>query len=82
MDTDTLTYTHTEGELASAVVTRYDENGKIVNTSTLWFDGYYWNRVHDYYDGRWATVEEAFDAAVVDLDRQAEILARRQAVTR
>jgi hypothetical protein len=82
MNNDTLTYKHNDGEQPVAVVTRYNEDGKIVNSSTLWFDGTNWNRVHDYYRGTWPTVEEAYAAAVKDLDRQAEIVARRQAVSR
>lgn len=82
MNTDTLTYRHNEGELPVAVVTRQDENGKIINTSTLWFDGTHWNRVHDYYRSLWTTVEKAYAAAVANFDREAEILARRQGVAR
>ncbi len=77
MNNDTLTYVHNEGENPRAMVTRHDENGKYVNSSTLWFDGTRWNRIHDYYQSWWLTVEEAFAAAVIDLDRQAEIVARR-----
>ena len=80
MNNDTLTYVHNEGELPTAAVTRYSEDGRIVNVSTLWFDGTNWNRVHDYYRNSWATVEEAFAAAVVNFDREAEIVARRTKV--
>ena len=82
MKKDILTYVHSEKELPRATVTRYSEVGKVVNGSTLWFDGTNWNRVHDYYQSTWATIEEAYAAAVKDLDRQAEIVARRQAVSR
>ena len=82
MNTDTLTYKHNDGELPIATVGRRDENGKLINCATLWFDGTNWNRVHDYYRGVWPTIEEAYAAAVKDLDRQAEIVARRQAVSR
>ena len=82
MNKHTLTYKHNDEEQPVAVVTRYNDDGKIVNSSTLWFDGTNWNRVHDYYRGVWPTIEEAYAAAVKDLDRQAEILARREAYSR
>ena len=82
MNNDTLTYVHNEGELPVATVTRYNEDGKVANGSTLWFDGTNWNRVHDYYRGTWPTVEEAYAAAVKDLDRQDEIVERRKAALR
>lgn len=82
MNNDTLTYVHNKGELPLATVSRRDEDGKFINTSTLWFDGTNWNRVHDYYQNTWATVEEAFAAAVINFDREAEIVARREVYSR
>lgn len=73
---DTYDYRHADGELPLAVATRRDTNGKIINTATLWFDGTRWNRVHDYYQRTWQTIEQAFEAACENFDREAEVVAR------